>query len=441
MRRLAVALLLLLPACLDYEIVVTTVVQPDGTTRRVLVIREKEEKKTWKRLARPAAPYATAGDDENGFTATAELKPGQHPSGLRVLLGEVDEDSPAAKGPPAAEGTVHVETTDLLVATVYRYEERIALGTDPARVRAELPKWLDLGLRFAIDTLRIQFPEIDFAPVEAKARAEVLPAAERAIVAMLLAGQAALAESRPMGPSEKAIEEDLLRLVLRELEPLGVSVKLPEGPPWDDGEMEALSEKAGRQLAERFLAPLAEAERTKVMDAILSEDGLEEAAGAVAEKLWPTEEAQEKLRDDLQAFAVNGLGAYFTYGLFDSFSLRFRVELPGRLVRTDGDLTSLPAVTWDLGKADLVLAPPVLFATSFVQREGAAGEGWDGAKIARIEEMLATLSPEQRAGLAELVTKALKIGWPEDPALEEELLEAYGMLRDAARPPKPPPAK
>ncbi|MFI5404096.1 MAG: hypothetical protein ACHQ1G_14240, partial [Planctomycetota bacterium] len=68
MRRLSVALLLLLPACLEYEIAVKTVVQPDGTARRTLVIREKQEKETWKRLAPPAQPYATTGDDENGFT-------------------------------------------------------------------------------------------------------------------------------------------------------------------------------------------------------------------------------------------------------------------------------------------------------------------------------------------------------------------------------------
>jgi hypothetical protein len=435
MRRLVVALLLLLPACLEYEIAVTTVVQADGSTRRTLVIREKEEKKTWNRLARPEAPYATAGDDAEGFTATAELKPGAHPSGLRVLLGEAD------KNPPAAEGTVGVEVTDLLIATVCRYEERIALGTDLRRFRDELPKWMDLGLRFAIETLRAGFPDIDFAPVEAKARAEFLPAAERAILTTLLVGQTALAESRPMGSVEETLEVELGRLLLRELEPLGVSVKLPEGPPWDDDELEALSEKAGRQIAERFLAPLAEAERTKVIDAIFSEDALKEAADAAGGKFWPTEEARNKLGHDLQAFASSALGAYLAYGIFDSFHMRFRAEMPGRLLRTNGDLSALPIVTWDLGKGDLVLAPPLLFAKSFVPREGARGEGWDGGTIARIEEALAALSPEQRAALAEVVAKALKIGWPDDPALEEESLEAYGVLRDAARPPKPPPEK
>ncbi|MFI5403406.1 MAG: hypothetical protein ACHQ1G_10745 [Planctomycetota bacterium] len=432
MRRLVVALLLLLSGCLEYEIAVKTVVQPDGTARRTLVIREKAEKETWKRLAPPAQPYATTGDDENGFTATAELKPGLHPSGLKVLLGEAEKD------PPAAEGTVRVETTDLFIATVYRYEERIALGTDSARFRAELPKWLDLGLRFALETLRTAFPEIDFAAVEAKARAEFLPAVERATLATLLGGQALLAELRQKGSVDDVVAGELLSLLQRELEPLGVSVKLPEGPPWNDAEMEEFSKKAGRQFSERFLAPLAEAERAKVIEAILSEDSLGEAADAAAEKLWPTEEAANKLGEDLQAFASTALGAYLSYGLFDSFHLRFRVELPGRLVRTNGDLTRLPAVEWRLEQGDLVLAPPVLFATSFVAREGVAGEGWDSTTLMAIEEALAKLTPEQRASLAKVVEKALK-DWPEGPALVAETLEAYRVLRDAAR--QPPPEK
>lgn len=425
---------LLLPACLDYEIAVTTVVQPDGTTRRKLVIREKEEKQTWKRLARPAAPYVTEGEDAEGFTATAELKPGRHPSGLRVLLGD------AEKNPPAAEGTVNVEVVDLLIATVYRYEERIALGTDPARFREELPKWTELGLRYTLETLRIAFPEIDFAPVEAKARAEFLAAAERAILGALLAGQAALAEARARSPlHDDRIAIDLFRLLVGEMAPLGVSVKLPDGPPWDDEELEAVAEKAGRQVAERLLAPLAEAERAKVIDAIFSGDALKEAADAAGDKLWPTEEAG-KLGNDLQAFASSALGAYVTYGLLDSFHMRFRVELPGRLLRTNGDLSRLPAVEWN--EIDLVLAPPVLFATSFVPREGAGGEGWDATTLEMIGKALAELTPEQRAALGEVVAKALKAGWPDDPPLEgEESLEAYGVLRDAARPPEPPPSK
>ncbi len=435
MRRLAVALLLLLPACLEYEIKVTTVVKADGSVRRTLVIREKQERKTWERFESPAAPYATEGSDEEGFLATADLKAGRHPAGLRVRLGDAE---------PAAEGTVTVETKDLLVATLYRYEERIAIGADLARFRAELPKRLDLGLRFTIETLRIHFPEIDFAPVEERARAEFLPALERTILGTLVSARAVLAESRGRGlrrvADDRLLKRELVALLVGEFAPLGVSVVVPEGPPWDDHAMEALPERAGRQLAERFLAPLDEAQRARVIDAMFS-DALEEAADVAAEKLFPTEEARNRFGKEMQAFASSVLGAYLAYGLFDSFHLVFRVELPGRPLRANGDLSRVPTVEWRLEQGDLVLAPPVLFATSVRPREGVSGEGWNEATLDGIEEALAEVPPEQRLALEEVVAKALRIGWPEDAPLEKEARDAYAVLREAAAPEPPPAAK
>jgi len=437
MRKLLLALLVQLPACLEYEIVVTTIVQPGGIVRRTLAIREKAEKKTWARLRSPAEPYRTEGDDEKGFEAKAELKAGRHPSGLAVLLGEAD------KNPPVAEGTVSVEAKDLLVATVYRYEERIAIGADPARFRKELPKWLDLALGVALDTLRTAFPEIDFAPVEAKARAEFLPAAERAIVAAFLACQAAVAEGRARGSVDAdVIAVELLRVVVHELEPLGVSIPvdlLPVGPEWN---ADAAAEKAGRQMVEKLLSPLDEAQRARVIEAIFSGDALEQAAEEAGKRLCPTENAKERLGRDAQAFAASALGAYVAYGIFDSFDMSFRVELPGRLLRANGELSRLPGVAWRLEQGDLVLAAPVLTASSFETREGVAGEGWDGETLSEIEKALAEVPPEQRPALEAVVEKAIRVGWPEDPPLEDEAtIRAYCILRDAARPPKPPPDK
>lgn len=443
MRLLLLALLLLLPACLEYEIVVTTVVRPDGTAARTLAIREKKEKRTWERFEPPAAPYAVEGDHEKGFAAKADLKPGSHPAGLRVRLGDAKEGAPA---PPSADGTVLVEATDLLVGTLFRYEERIETGADPGRFRAALPRWTELGLRYTIETLQIAFPEIDFREVEAKARAEFLPAFDRAIVAAHFSAQVLVTEARAQGRLGDAAEAKLLAVVARELAPLDVAVTLPEGPPWDDGELEAASEKAARQLLGRLFAPLKAEDRAKVIDAILDEETLSEAGAQAMEKFFPDDQAREKLARDAQAFLCDALGAYLAYGIVDSFDLRFRVEMPGILLRANGDLSRMPTVGWRLEQGDLILASPVLSATSFVPREGAPGEGWDGAMIDRIAEALADVPAEQMAALKELVGKALRVGWPDDPAgLEgEEATAAYETIRDTVKalvPPEPPPSE
>jgi len=442
MRTLLLALLLLFPACLEYEIVVTIVVKPDGTAARTLAIREKKDKKTWERFEPPAAPYAVEGDDDKGFTAKAELKPGTHPAGLRVRLGDVEEGAPA---PPSADGTVSVEAADLLIGTLLRYEERIAIGADPGRFRAALPRWNELGLRYTIETLRIAFPEIDFKEVETKARAEFLPAFDRAVVAAHFSAQVLVTEARAQGRLDEAAAGRLLAVAAKEFAPLDVAVTLPEGPPFDDGELEAASEKAARQLLGRLFAPLEAEDRAKVIDAVLDEESLSEAGEQAMEKLFPGEQAQEKLARDAQAFFCDALGAYLAYGIVDSFDLRFRVEMPGILLRANGELSHLPAVAWRLEQGDLILAPPVLSAMSFVPREGAPGEGWDGAAIDRIAKALAEVPAGQRVALEGLVAKALEVGWPDDPAgLEgEEAAAAYEAIRDAVKaavPPEPPPS-
>jgi hypothetical protein len=410
MRRILLLALLVLPACLDYEIVVVTVVRPDGTAARTLSIREKGEKKTWKLLDTPAAPYATEGDDEKGFGSKAEWKPGTHPSGLRVRLGDA-EKTPA---PPTAEGTVTVEARNLLVGTRFRYEEQIANGADPERFREALPKWTELGLRYTLETLKIAFPDIDFTEVEKKARAELLPALDRAIKDAYFSAQ------------------ELFANVLKDFAPLAVTVTLPEGLPWDDDTLEAAMEKAARQMAERALAPLKAEERAKVIEALFSGDALAEAADETQKRLFPDD---DKLGDELQAFASDAFGAYLAYGFFDEVRMRFRVELPGVLLRANGELSGLPAVGWRVGKGDLVLSPPVLSATSFLPSEGVPGAGWTEETLDRIAEALDAVPAERMPALEELVQKALRVGWPDDaPGVEgEEAQAAYDAIHDAVK--------
>lgn len=440
MRRALLALLLLLPACLEYEITVETVVQPDGSSRRTVSIKARDGEKpadAWRRMKRPGDPYAVEGDPEKGFVASARLPAGRHPSALRVLLGGFGDDAAEAREDlPVAEGTADVRAVNLIVGTLYRYEERIALGTDPARFREDLPRWLDIALRLLLEAMKTRFPDIDFAPVEARARTELLPAVERAIENLHHAASGMLLELGPLGAGaspELLARSEFWPAVVRELKAFGVD--LPEDGDalqkmLNDDSAEQAFEGLPATLAERLVAPLPEERRAEVKDALL-EAGLDGLMKAGTEKLYPEEEAREKLERECAAFAASALGAYTVYGLFDSFDLRFRLELPGKLLRTNGDLARLPAVEWRLGKGgNLFLVPPVLYAYSFLPAKGAP-DAWDMAALGRIDDALANLTPDARAAVEVVVAGVLAGGKRDETGLEGEAQEACRLICEA----------
>jgi hypothetical protein len=201
-------------------------------------------------------------------------------------------------------------------------------------------------------------------------------------------------------------------------------------------------EKAARQIEERMLSPLEAAQRAKVVEALFDEERLGDAGEQAFDKLFPTDEAREKFEDDLKAFLADALGGYLAYGPFDRFDMRYRVELPGILLRANGDLSRLPAVAWRIAAGDLVLAPPLLSASSFVPSEGVPGEGWDAATLDGIAKALAEVPAEQRGALGDLVGKSLRAGFADEPAgLGEAATAAYRTIRDALGalvPPEPP---
>lgn len=431
MRTLCCALALLLPACLEYEITVTTTVAPDGTVQRSVAIRARSDKEAgdpWKRLRRPGAPYALNGDPEKGFVATAALKPGRHPSGLAVLLGDPEK----VEDCPAAEGTVDVRATDLLVGTMYRYEERIALGTDAPRFREEVPRWLDTGLRVLIEALRIRFPDIDFAPVEARARDQLLPLLQTTTVNLHHAWTAIFLEGGPHGSMVSLAplaRSEFWPAVVRELASQGFQVPADEAGlkalEEDDGAGERIIRDGYAHLVDRLLAPLPEAQRAEVKGVLLADEALDEELEAAKQRVGLDE-------GELVAFLARGLGAYAIYGFFDSFDLRFRLTLPGKPLRANGDLADLPAISWRLGKdGDLLLVPPVLRACSFLPAKGVAAEGWDLATLAGIEGTLGELDARTRADVAVVVAEGIATGTWDDGGLSDGGKNACREIRDA----------
>jgi len=424
------ALLLLVPACLVYEIRVTTTMLPDGKTRRTLHIRCNEPQ-TWERLQPPGEPYSLEGDEQNGFVATARLHPGEHASGLRVLLGDRDEYGGAEQAMriPAAEGTVGIRMSDVLIGTLYAYEEHVAIGDDPERFRAGAGKWLDLALRGLLEALKLKFPDTDFGPVEKQARAGLLPDCERAILDAHRACIALVTRWKAQAGTLDELGRAFLEAIAVQAAALGVKVAPPPGPPFEDSAVEAMFLDGWTQLLGRLLEPLPEAQRAAMVQELSRDGAFDDVVDEAIGKLFPDEAASDRAGEELVAWLADGFGAYAARGIFDSFHMRFRVELPGRLLRTNGDLGAGPVVEWRFDESHLVLVAPALFAYSFAPRDGAPGGIRDLGALREIESGLVAMPAEQRDALEAAVAAAIKSGWEESPALEGEAREVYGRLR------------
>ena len=97
---LGLVLLFGLNACLDYEIRIETVVAEDGTSHRVVRLREKsKDHKTWRSYEAATAPFKVIGSHEKGFVMEAKLPAGVHAGGLRVRESEL-ESKPTKEDPP-----------------------------------------------------------------------------------------------------------------------------------------------------------------------------------------------------------------------------------------------------------------------------------------------------------------------------------------------------
>jgi len=408
--RFLVAVLAALPlsACLDYDVNVRTAVAPDGSVTRTVFIHEKsKDHDTWDSFAKPGDAYALSGSDADGFTATAAGEAGTMPSGLRVALDDQGN---------FVEGDVRVDVEDLVLGTMYRYEERFALGVDPELVRDEAGPMLEVLLDTTVAVLRKMEPDVDFFPVYEVARERVLPRVEASLLIMQQAVAAyardhrehVLREVADPGDEEAQVEFDglklhlgriaddpRLRLCLSELARFGVVRReTDEGTEWSF-EPFVLDELL------RPVSDLSDAQRAALIGRILDEKEFGE--------LWNTtwQERHPKGAEETLALEARGArlaagiaGVLFWRGIADGYDVRFRVQLPGTLLYTNGELGELPAASWRLDSGDCAFANPVLTAVSFVPYETLPKGGWSLKELDALRVALDALPQDKRAAVA-----------------------------------------
>jgi hypothetical protein len=158
-------------------------------------------------------------------------------------------------------------------------------------------------------------------------------------------------------------------------------------------------------LLDAFLAPLEGGDlRDEIKAALRAPAALEEAFKAAAVEAFP-EADKERNEKELREFAVSAVGAWVLYGLIDTFRIRCSVQLPGRLIRTNGDIAGEQRASWSLSGEDLFVAPPRLAAYSFAAAEGTPDRAADLGALVEIRRGLAPLDAETRAALAKALAE------------------------------------
>jgi hypothetical protein len=421
--------LLLLGGCLEYEVEIETVVKEDGSFRRTVAIREKSEKpKTWVRYAPPAAPYVLTGDEKRGFVATMEGEPGTHAGGLRALFEDLSGKyggAEATKGKRVLEGKVRVRVEDLVFGKLYRYEETLDFGIDPAAFRRELDFALECGLSILISAFELLEPEVDFQPVRAHARRDLLPEVRGSVLLMRQAAIRLIESDRWKAGNMRVDEfkrDPSFVLLLAELRRLGIHHESSAREPRTVNELfEDSKWTITDRMWSRLLEPLGK--RTPNWKASLKErwlrafdsEGESHLLERAYEKAVP-EEKREVLERRLEEGGRALFGVLTMHEFFDEHNFTVRVRMPGTLLIAEGaQLHRHPTVEWR--RDDFMVANPRFLAWSFVPNELMVGHIRDAHALLRVADCLQIAEPEEREELAAFFRAAGKVGL--SAALEE----------------------
>jgi len=429
-------LLLVLGGCLEYEVTVETVVAEDGSFTRTIRIRERSDKhETWRRYAPPTAPYELSGDDASGCVATMKGKPGEHAGGIRIVAEDIEGDYAGAKALENAtilEGKVDVEVRDIAIGKLYRYSEWMDLGIDTVKFRKEFDFALEIGLDVLMKALEKLEPDVDFAPVRAHAKAELIPDLRTTLLVLhsevvsVFRGVRAIEPDLPRSfrpsPELTAIRRIIAELVRIGALPPGTDVEsieklIDEKPEIDD------------RLWNRLLAPLKDAKpewKAKLKKRLFNPD---EGEG-LPDDFWETtipEERRREIETRLREFVRAGLGAPFVNNLFDDHDVRVRVRLPGKILRADrADLQDWPVVEWRAG----AMLNPYFEAWSFAPGEAMVGRIDDPQALVQFSAHFEDASDAERAAIAEFLADAKKHGVAK---AKENVTDAHPALAKLAK--------
>jgi hypothetical protein len=411
----------------DHRIEVETDVSADGAARRTLVFaipNAEEPETTWSAFAKPDEPYRVEAASER-FRASGEFARGSHPSGLRPVVRPEGEQAE----PEILEGTFAVDVRDLAIGRVYRYRETIEIGVDLEEARRALDRWLRLGLDLALEALRLRFPDADLSALESHARESLLPRFEAVAEASYLQFLEWWRTGVDLGLLRREDRDHAVRfwrLAESAWARLGVVYSPPlESKDFLEGFLEEGNYDFG-EFVEREIAPrlggIPEAQREEFLSLFTGEGlaGLAKSVEALFEERYPTEEEERKRLEIEGTRAAVAVFGFPITRIFDTLRVRFALRMPGRILRTNGEIGPAPGeVCWSLSNEHFWLVAPELHALAFDVESWAKVDAggkervWTVESLRRIEEGLKGVSDTGRATIRKILSG--------DPGLEGDL--------------------
>jgi hypothetical protein len=422
----------LLAACSGFVVSVRTEVGPDGTISRRVQGGTASQSEYGdehpptpfrKYLFEPGAPYEVVKLEECAFSALAELESGVHPSGVRRRAFP-DSDI-------EAEGTFEVDVADLGIGTLYSYRERISSGANPLAFRASLRRWLEFGMDLLVEALRPQYPDIDFEPLKENARTRILPRIETSI--LLLRDRFELLARYHRDQWRRGDEREGLfanrygRMIEEELARCGIT-RIPEGETGrnDLVHFDGSNWELDPALFLEFLG--SQPEREPVAEQIARLIGRLDYRAAF-ERLYPTREEQERVREEFVRFWVSAFGCWFGGEFLLEQDLRFRLTMPGTLIHCDGELGRAPELRWGFHGLLLAFRDEELHAVTFHPVEGIPATGWRHFRLLELRDQIRNLAPEERSRVPGFVAYALDHGWEEALEIRPITTDLYNAVK------------
>lgn len=416
----------------------TTRVYRDGSVFRTILVAGREvdgklpEEPRWlKDTAKLelASPEAWDSVDERPGYLSAEQTFGsaeQVPPLLAHTEGEADEGRPVLD-----RSRIELENDDLVVLRRFTYRETRGDPYGIEELNAALDAMVDFAVRYLREEVRREFgPELDPARAEAFLRTDV-----RSLTADILRILRQSSGAGDDGQATRPIAELLVRK----------SIFRPGEIPVDDLEGNDILEFAAPRVTEWILAGLARTLSTpqrRVEPADLDFwPGLEDATA-----LTSTEEPVDPRVQEFNEIGASLLQALSgSYGGEGSPRFRFesRVEMPGRLLRTNGTPVD-GAVVWLYRNSDLMLGDVVLEAETVELDDEAlktlgARRDLDTPRVLQLTDLL---SRDAGGDLLQLLTAAVERGSLEllldEERLSEETLIPARELHDLLDPNKDP---
>ena len=340
-----------------WQVMLNTVIAPDGTTERAVSVLGNEVHEVADQFETPAAAqgWTTREVAKDSYDVRGVFKsPATMPSGYVRRLKDAGETAPSR---------IEWQAHDRVFYTLYEYKETITDVVTSDRFDSAARELIDVGLDLACLMVEKRLADTyDVSRLTAFVRREGRPLLTSVAWAWYVNGPEVLSDS-------SAVRRALAPILKQH----GLDVDV--AGLWDGGDT------AGRQLLLSIAGdrvrlkrakdrPLTEKERLDLVAAFTSKEAEEASAPAIEGYMAKRYGGKDAADRKTACLAASVLGAY-TAIMAPEYRFHAMLKMPGRILRTTGTLLGDSEVVWEFRGSEVFPRGYVMSATSVVFNEKA----------------------------------------------------------------------